>query len=263
MPKPQGVILYEGPSKLDGAPIVVIATGLNNGSRNRKTGEMVQTYILRADMSPLEAVKLGADVSICGMCPHRGDGTGKGRSCYVNLGHGPRAVYSAYLRGAYGHADAFTAQGLFAGRMVRLGTYGDPTAAPFAMWKVALGKASGWTGYTHQWATVDPRWKELCMASADSLSDMERAHQQGWRTFRVTPDAFANVKGLEIICPASEERGKLTTCAECKACMGTSGKARASIQIAAHGQGARNVARRLEGKIPLAPVAQPIAKLAA
>lgn len=247
--QPQGVILYEGPSKLDGEPIVVIATGLANGSRNRKTGAMIQTYIIRSDQSPFEAVKSGADVSICGDCPHRGDGTGKGRSCYVNLGHGPRAVYAAYQRGAYERVDAFTAKQLFAGRMVRLGTYGDPTAAPFAMWKVAVSSADGWTGYTHQWRKVDPRWKELVMASADSLIDMEQAHAQGWRTFRVTPDAFANVKGLEIICPASEERGKVTTCAECRACMGTSGKAKVSIQIAAHGQGKRNVARRLEGKL--------------
>jgi hypothetical protein len=29
MKKPSGVILYQGPSLLDGAPIVVIATGLH------------------------------------------------------------------------------------------------------------------------------------------------------------------------------------------------------------------------------------------
>jgi hypothetical protein len=247
--KPQGVILYEGPSKLDGEPIVVIATGLAKGSTNRKTGAMIQTYIIRSDQSPIEAVASGADVSICGDCPHRGDGTGKGRSCYVNLGHGPRAVYDGYRRGIYPKASAFEAKDLFAGRMVRLGTYGDPTAAPYAMWKVALGKASGWTGYTHQWRVIDSKWRELVMASADSPLDMNEAHDRGYRTFRVTPEAFQNVKGLEIICPASEERGKVTTCDECKACMGTSGKARVSIQIAAHGQGKRHVSRRLEGKI--------------
>lgn len=245
MTKPQGVILYEGPSKLDGAPIVVIATGLNIGSKNRKTGEMVQTYILRSDLAPYEAVKTGADVSICGDCPHRGDGTGNGRSCYVNLGHGPRAVYTAYKRGAYPKVDAFEARKLFAGKMVRLGSYGDPTAAPFALWRLALTDAIGWTGYTHQWRKVDPRWRELCMASADSLADLEEAHAKGWRTFRVTPDAFENIKGLEIICPASAERNHATTCSECRACMGTSGKAKVSVQIAAHGQGKRNVERRI------------------
>ena len=59
-------IIYKGPSLLDGAPIVVIATYSN---RNTKTGHVVQTYILRADINPLEASKTGADVSICGNCP--------------------------------------------------------------------------------------------------------------------------------------------------------------------------------------------------
>jgi hypothetical protein len=39
-PKLRGVILYDGPSMLDGEPIVVIAT---LETSNRKTGQMVQT----------------------------------------------------------------------------------------------------------------------------------------------------------------------------------------------------------------------------
>jgi hypothetical protein len=239
--KAPGVILYEGPSKLDGAPIVVIATGLAKASRNAKTGAMVQTYILRRDMHPLDAVKSGADASICGTCPHRGDGTGKGRSCYVTLIHGPRSVWQGYQRGCYPKASAFEAAALFAGKMVRLGTYGDPAAAPLALWKVALANAEGWTGYTHQWRSADPRWAELVMASADSVADMDDAHALGFRTFRVTAEPFANLKGREAVCPASEEKGKVASCITCRACMGTSGKARASIQIAAHGGGRKHV----------------------
>jgi hypothetical protein len=237
MPTPNGVILYEGPSKLDGAPIVVIAVGLKNGSNNTKTGAMVQTYIIRSDVSPIEAVKTGHDASICGDCRHRGDGTGKGRSCYVTLIHGPRGVYDGYKRGIYGKVSAFEAAELFRGKMIRLGTYGDPTAAPEAMWTVALRHAAGWTGYTHQWRKISNRWAKLVMASADSEQDMTDAHAQGYRTFRVTHSAGENIKGLEIICPASEEAGKKTECITCKACMGTSAKAKVSIQIAAHGTG--------------------------
>lgn len=236
-----GVVLYEGPSKLDGQPIVVIATGIKKASRNAKTGAMIQTYILRSDVHPIEAVKTGADVSICGDCKHRGDGTGKGRSCYVTLAHGPRAVWDGYQRGIYPKANAFEAERLFAGAMVRLGTYGDPAAAPFALWKTALYSAKGWTGYTHQWKSIPSRWHELVMASADSLEEMEAAQGLGYRTFRVTAEPFENVKGKEVICPASEERGKVTDCAACRACMGTSGKAKASIQIAAHGSGKKYV----------------------
>jgi hypothetical protein len=239
--KANGIVLYEGPSKLDGRPIVVIATGLRTNSRNEKTGAMVQTYIIVPDMHPVEAVKTGADASICGACPHRGDGTGKGRSCYVNLGKGARVVWDAYQRGVYPKADAFTARHLFANRIVRLGTYGDPAAAPYALWKVALGDAAAWTGYTHQWRAIPAHWAALVMASADSVADMDQAHALGYRTFRVTAAPFANIKGREAVCPASAEKNKVAACITCKACMGTSGKARVSIQIAAHGPGKRHV----------------------
>jgi hypothetical protein len=65
-------IIYKGPSRIDGAPIVVLATYSN---RNTKTGAVVQTYILREDINPLEASKTGADASICGTCPLRGTPT--------------------------------------------------------------------------------------------------------------------------------------------------------------------------------------------
>src|SRR4051812_3947762 len=45
--KPQGVILYRGPSLLDGSPIVCVAVGLTHKSKNPKTGQRtVQTFIL-------------------------------------------------------------------------------------------------------------------------------------------------------------------------------------------------------------------------
>jgi hypothetical protein len=66
-----GVILYEGPSVIDGAPIVAIATGFKSPSSNDKTGTMIQVWILRADIAPHEAQKTGADESICGDCPMR------------------------------------------------------------------------------------------------------------------------------------------------------------------------------------------------
>jgi len=64
----RGVILYEGASAIDGAPIVAIANRITNASNNIKTGAMVQTFIIRSDMSPMEALRNGSDVSICGTC---------------------------------------------------------------------------------------------------------------------------------------------------------------------------------------------------
>ena len=46
------VCIYDGPSLGDGGHIVVLLSGLTTPSNNTKTGDMVQTYILRADMAP-------------------------------------------------------------------------------------------------------------------------------------------------------------------------------------------------------------------
>lgn len=241
MTNPNGIIVYEGPSRLDNEPIVVVATGLKQNSTNSKTGAMIQTYILRQDLSPIEAVKSGEDASICGDCIHRGDGTGAGRSCYVTLFHGPRAVYAAYKRGIYAKASLAEVMEAMTNRMVRLGTYGDPAAVPLSFIQALTSSALGHTGYIHQWRKVDKEYAKFCMASADTEADMHEAHALGYRTFRVTANPNENIKGLEIICPASEEAGRKTSCVDCKACMGTSGKAKVSIQIAAHGAGKKYV----------------------
>ena len=46
------MIIYEGPSLLDGQQIVVIATGIKSKSSNGKTGGMIQTWILLCDIDP-------------------------------------------------------------------------------------------------------------------------------------------------------------------------------------------------------------------
>ena len=112
-------VFYRGPSLIDGAPIVGVAV---YSDRNSKTGRVLQTYILREDINPLEASKTGADVSICGTCPLRGTATddparkqAAGRRCYVNLGQGPLSVYRALERGRYPDVDPAA---IGAGRMV-------------------------------------------------------------------------------------------------------------------------------------------------
>lgn len=68
MARPNGVIAYEGPSQLDGEPIVLILTCLERPSNNIKTGQMVQAVVLRQSEAPTEAVKHGTDASICVNC---------------------------------------------------------------------------------------------------------------------------------------------------------------------------------------------------
>jgi hypothetical protein len=238
---PNGYILYRGPSAIDGKPIVVIATGFAKQSANGKTGDMIQTWIIREDIKPNDAVKSGQDISICGQCKFRParkaeiEAMGeKYIRCYVKVWQAPLVVWKAYKRGLYPVASYADIAALCENRMVRFGSYGDPYAAPIALWEAMASKALGWTGYSHQWRIAGTAWAKLVMASADSLADMLEAHAKGYRTFRVTAKPFENVKGVEAICPASKEKGALTDCATCRACMGTSGKARVSIQIARH-----------------------------
>ena len=245
-----GQVIYQGPSLLDGSPIVVVAV---TTSSNRKTGNMVQTYILRADMNPLEASKTGADVAICGNCPHRGQATddpaakvAKGRSCYVNLAQGVLVVWKALQKGLYPAAVGHKAiAALGQGRMVRIGTYGDGAAVPSYIWDSLCSQAEGWTAYTHQtgWAgaAADP---SRFMVSVETKADAAKAWEAGARTFRVVASLADVVKAKEAVCPASEEMGKRATCETCKLCAGASIRAK-SIAIVAHGTAAAKAAARL------------------
>jgi hypothetical protein len=228
--KPAGFIIYRGASLLDGAPIVVVA--LTNSS-NVKTGNMVQTYILVDNgRSPVDNARDLLDASICGDCKHR---RGLGGACYVNLGQGARAVAAAIVAGNY-PADILAAQSAAAGRMVRLGTYGDPAAVPANIWRTLLANAAGNTGYTHQWQTgkAGADIMALCMASADNAAERAAAKALGYRTFRVRAENEAAEAG-EFICPASEEAGRRKLCGECGACDGGLNSRRADPVIIVHG----------------------------
>ncbi len=228
--KTLGYILYEGPSKIDGKPIVAIVTGFGHKSKNPKTGDMLQTWIMRSDVEPHTAVKTGDDSSVCGECPYRPK---NGGGCYVLTHFAPLTVFRTYKKGEYKKAHPLQL-GIGAQRFVRVGSYGDPAAVPTTVWRSLLVGAKGWTGYTHQWRTCDPALKEICMASCDHPLDRLLAKSQGWRTFRVRqPDGGRERK--EIICPASIEAGHKSTCQECQACNGL-GKGRTiDVTIVAHG----------------------------
>ena len=52
---------------------ICLLSGLKIPSSNVKTGNQLQTYIILKNASPLDAVKSGDDVLICGDCIHRGN----------------------------------------------------------------------------------------------------------------------------------------------------------------------------------------------
>jgi hypothetical protein len=225
MASPKGFILYEGASALDGAPIVVIATMRTD---NPKTGSMVQTWIMRSDLNPIEASKQGLDYSVCGSCALRHF---NGGACYVNIGQAPLSIYRAYKRGNYTPFDASEHGHLIAKRKVRLGAYGDPAAVPFEVFEEFAKLSRGHTGYTHQanHRNFDSRYLELCMVSADTLKGAQKAHALSARTFRViASDAPAPTSEIECL---SESEG--LSCIECGLCDGK--REAPSIYIRAHG----------------------------
>lgn len=240
-----GVILWEGPSPYDGAPIVAIATGLDSPSANSKTGPMIQTWIMRQDVHPVEAIATGADASVCVDCPLRGDGTGAGRACYVQVGKAPVSVWRSYRSGRYRRATLDELEGMFSGSFFRIGSYGDPAMVPFEVWEACLrGVGIGrQTGYTHQWPTLDARWAGIIMASCDNVEAFEAAIAAGWRAFVVVPHDAPTFPSGTVECMSERERNP-RQCADCLACGGTRNGAvsgAVSIAIRAHGTGAAYV----------------------
>ncbi len=249
----QSIVLYRGPSMLDGAPIVVLASV---GSSNVKTGSMIQTWIMRADLNPSETSARKLDSSVCGACPRRHS---LGGDCYVQIVHAPRSVWQAWnRRGRPGvnwtdprnrrrlQTDA-SAFGL------RLGSYGDPAAVPGHVWQGLIDALSprNVVGYTHQWreSWLDGAHSSWCrthlMASVDSVEEAEVARARGWRFFMALP--WSKIIASELVrtieCPATTSAEK--SCHECGACDGASrGSLKASIFLAEHGMRSQSKAKR-------------------
>lgn len=211
-------LLYEGPSLLDGAPIVALLTGDDKPSENKKTGPMLQTYIMRADIPPHVAVKTKQDVSICGDCPMRGD------KCYVEAWQDPNNIWKRYKRGNYetGNAKLF---GL--NRAIRVGSYGDPGAIPVQIWEALLCKASGHTGYTHQ---SNDELAGMVQRSVESAREAIEYQAQGWKTFRIKLPEEPLLEN-EVMCPF-EKTG--LQCIQCQMCDGKSHNVAVNVHGAQH-----------------------------
>lgn len=224
-------LLYDGPSRLGPHPIVVLATPT---SKNSKTGDMKQVYILLRDIPPTEAIRSGDDATICGDCVHRGvEGR---RTCYVSMVvGGPSMVWKAYQRGLFEPALSWLARcRVFDDAYLRIGAYGDPAALPFKFWYSPLLGARGWTGYTHQWRTCSPDFAKLFMASVEDEDEAREAQRIGYRTYRARPIGSDLLPG-EFQCPAADEAGHRTTCRRCLLCRGLASPAK-SVSIELHGQ---------------------------
>jgi hypothetical protein len=237
MSTPNGLVIWRGLSRLTRAPVVVVLTGLTRDSANEATGGMLQTWILvDGAESPAAAVHTGNDVSVCGDCPHRSPASGGIGTCYVGVQFAPTVVYKAMRRGIYPVYDPAEHNGMLRGRLLRIGSYGDPGAVPVDVWRRLARVCGGRTGYTHQWRLrAIQGLRTLLMASVDSVDEAEEAKALGWRTFRVRHVGSPLERG-EIECPKSARAGKRLTCEQCLACHGQTASGRgASVSIEVHG----------------------------
>jgi len=219
------VLIYDGPSMLDRAPIFAALVGLSSPSSNSATGAMLQVYIMRSDIPPQAAVASGADSSVCGSCALRGRvltleaaesfaatlGRSKRRGlrariaaarlrgdlrlnverpCYVRLERAPTGIFKAYAAGRYELVTVPEAVELVRGRALRIGAYGDSAALPVGVVRPLAAAAAVETNYTHAAAYAPARADRLAaftMASADSIEQAQQYQARGFRTFRVSP----------------------------------------------------------------------------
>ncbi len=210
---PLGLLLYDGPSLIDGAPILAVLTGFQQPSRNAKTGDLLQAYILPSKVHPTRAVNRGADVSVCGTCPHR---PSQGGRCYVQTSFGAAGVWRSRER--YLKVKDEVLQVLLRGAAVRFGAWGDPAAVPLHAWLplLAPGVLRLFTGYTHRWKELGENWQWL-MASVDSVEEFTQAREAGWRTYRVKAPGAPLLPG-EQTCLADAHG---VPCVKCGGCDGT------------------------------------------
>lgn len=216
---PNGWVIYET------AHVVCIATGFHKPSQNRKTGPMIQIWFLFKGQNPVAAHMSGKQKHVCFTCPHQFG------ICYVNLGQAPLAVYEAWKSGAYPKLGSI---GVFSGRSVRFGAFGEPTILPLSLLSRIAAVSAGWTGYTHRWANpLCKGYSRFLMASVDSPEEQIQATRAGWRTFRVAPVGSSWKFADEIGCPAAKENGEKTRCINCRLCNGNQKKTK-NIVIQTH-----------------------------
>lgn len=212
-------VIWEGKSPYDGAEIMILAVCIKDPSKNRKTGWMIQIYILVKSVSPVEAVKLGLDASVCGNCSMRWN---EGGGCYVL----PIWITPTWKKGLEAPRITPTELAKLANKYntpIRQGAWGDPAFVPMDVWEELENAVSNKKGssYTHQWEWVSPEYAKFSMASVENLKQKADAQAKGYRTYRIVDDESEIVED-ERLC-LNSSRG--IQCRECGECGGNRSKA--------------------------------------
>lgn len=222
-------IIWHGPSKLTGDPVVVVLAESNIPKLG--VGRTLAAHILVDEAIPAEAAKDGRDVAICGDCPRRRT-PDRGSTCYVSLARAYPAMGRKLVEGRYPVLTVPEIAEAVRGRFLRIGAYGDPAAVPVDFWMHLAGRSSAWTAYTHQWR-VAPELRPIMMASVDTRAEQQEAARLGWRTYRVRQPGDTLI-ATELPCPASREEGYRSRCSSCRGCSGLASATRRDFAIIDH-----------------------------
>ena len=223
------MLIHSQRSRYGGRARVLLAC-LRRRSKNIKTGDQIQAFILASGLHPARASELGRDRTVCADCGLRRVLAAAGAVvCYLGVTGGMRSVGAAWKahRGArveWPKSDAL------AGRSLRLGAYGDPGVVASRVWRRLVAMARNWTGFTHLWRTR-PDLKDLCMASTTSPAEYHEAVAAGWRSYRVRQHGEPLMPN-EIACPYPR-----TQCARCHLCNGSTGPTDRRKNIATYAKG--------------------------
>jgi hypothetical protein len=247
--------VYRGPARAGSeyvGDIAVYVAEHGNDKTGKVAGLIVAPVVAGKVVGYWQARKTGADRCVCGNCQHRSKASGGNGTCYVGNGSQVGMGLDARLR----KADALTPEPAdLAGYLrtlrrggasaLRSAVWGDAGALPVDVWQTIESAATDARlpvlGYTHAALDGVPHLRASHVASVDG----EAYTPDGWRSFRVA-DPGAKPRAGEFACPASAERGHVTTCGTCLAC-GTVGNAqdRRSVVIWRHDMAGQVAARRL------------------
>ena len=205
-------VIWEGKSPYDGAEIMAVAVCIEDPSKNRKTGWMIQIYILVKNVPPVEAVRLELDASVCGNCSMRWN---NGGGCYVI----PLFITLTWKKAQDAPRITPTELAKRANKTntpIRQGAWGDPAFVPMDVWEELENAVSNKKGssYTHQWESVSPEYAKFSMASVENLKQKADAQALGFRTYRMVDDV-SEIQKDERLCLNSSRGIQCRDCGEC------------------------------------------------
>lgn len=100
--------------------IIAILTGVISPSKDTKTGDMAQLWIMVKDVNPPTAIQTGEDNVVCGDCPLGS------KVCYVNTSRAPLKIWEAYQKGRYRTLKEITWAQIYISRSQYALAYGEP-----------------------------------------------------------------------------------------------------------------------------------------